>query len=86
MQFQSTINATAICLTCGSKGVYFKTNLLSWNFIAAHNIKVKNATGAGDSFWAGFFSAYLNNVSIENAVENGIRIASLKLQNLLYYA
>jgi len=83
MQFLSNVNATAICLTCGSKGVYFKTNLSSWNFIAAQDIKVKNATGAGDSFWAGFISSYLNNVSIENAVKKGIEIASLKLQNLL---
>lgn len=83
MQFLTNVNATAICLTCGSKGVYYKTNLLDWNFIAAQDIEVKNATGAGDSFWAGFISSYLSNASIKNAVENGIKIASLKLQNLL---
>ncbi len=83
MQFLNTVSAKAICLTCGSKGVYFKTNVTNWNFIAAQQIQVKNATGAGDSFWAGFISAYLNNQSVDIAVKKGIEIASFKLQNLL---
>lgn len=83
MQFLDTVTAKVICLTCGSKGVYYKTKLSSWNFLPAPAINVKNATGAGDAFWAGFISSYITNENANNAVQKGIETASLKLQDLL---
>ncbi|MFY7965867.1 MAG: carbohydrate kinase family protein [Chitinophagaceae bacterium] len=83
MDFLNDVSATCVCLTCGSKGVYFKSEGKEWNFSPAKKIEIKNATGAGDSFWAGFIAHYLQTSNIEISINNGIETASLKLQNLL---
>ncbi|MFY7965214.1 MAG: carbohydrate kinase family protein [Chitinophagaceae bacterium] len=83
LYFLSTVSAKLICLTCGSKGVYFKTLHSDWSFLSAKKINVKNATGAGDSFWAGCISAFIDEQNIEMCVQKGIEIASLKLQDFL---
>jgi len=76
------LKASCICLTCGNEGVYYRGgDERTWHFQPAEKIEVKNATGAGDAFWAGFISAYCSGASLENAIANGIRVASLKLQD-----
>ena len=82
-EFLNDVSASCVCLTCGSKGVYFKSEEKEWNFLPAKKIEIKNATGAGDSFWAGFIASYLQTNNIDVSINNGIEIASLKLQNLL---
>ncbi len=77
----NSIESTCICLTCGSKGVYYRSMDTSWQFQPAEKIEVKNATGAGDAFWAGFISTYGGHLFLEDAVANGIRVASMQLQN-----
>jgi len=49
----------------------------------AQPIEVKDATGAGDAFWAGFISEWSKGNAIEQCVAKGIHTASLKLQGLL---
>lgn len=83
IEFLNTVAAKIICLTCGAKGVYYKTTNSDWHFTAAQKIQVKNATGAGDAFWAGFISAYVLQQNIDACVQQGINIAGLKLQDLL---
>lgn len=68
------------CLTCGADGVYYKTTQNDWQFLAAEKIKVENATGAGDAFWAGFVHAYCSGHTHQECVQHGIQVASLKLQ------
>jgi fructokinase len=80
--FLDGVNATLICLTCGSKGVYYKTENKNWKHAKVPSIVVANATAAGDSFWAGCISAYNNECSIDDCITKGIEIASLKLQGL----
>ena len=79
LAFLDTIQAKAICLTCGSKGVYFKTSSSDWQHTAAQPIEVKDATGAGDAFWAGFMSQWIAEKSINECVKKGIETASLQL-------
>jgi fructokinase len=80
--FLDSIQATAICLTCGSQGVYYKTTSDNkWQFIPAQKITVRNATGAGDAFWAGFISGIHAGLNTTQAVQRGIYVASIKLQN-----
>jgi len=77
--FLQALNTTAICLTCGKDGVYYKNDTTDWAFCPAQKIEVKNATGAGDSFWAGFISAYTEKLSIDVCVEKAIDTATKKL-------
>ncbi len=79
LAFLNEIQAKAICLTCGSKGVYFKTTTSEWQHIAAQPIEVKDATGAGDAFWAGFMSQWIDGKSIDDCVKKGIETAALQL-------
>jgi fructokinase len=81
-QFIDGINATLVCLTCGADGVHYTYNK-KWYFKAATPVDVKDATGAGDAFWAGFVSHWLVNSDIHAAVDNGIVTASKRLQGLL---
>ncbi len=81
-QFIDGITATLVCLTCGSEGVHYKYNN-EWYFKAAQPIEVKDATGAGDAFWAGFVSYWLKYNNIHGAVDSGIATASKKLQGFL---
>jgi sugar/nucleoside kinase (ribokinase family) len=81
-QFIDGITATLVCLTCGADGVHYKYNN-EWFFKTATPIEVKDATGAGDAFWAGFVSDWLAEKNIHSAVDHGIAMASKKLQGLL---
>ncbi|MFP5039601.1 carbohydrate kinase family protein [Parasediminibacterium sp. JCM 36343] len=82
--YLQTIQATAICLTCGSEGVFYKTYKSGWGHIPAQkNILVKDATGAGDAFWAGFITGWQRNYDMDKCVSNGVETASKKLQGML---
>lgn len=82
MMFLDSLTTKATCLTCGADGVWFKSAGTTWHKIEAQKIEVKDTTGAGDAFWAGFIAAYLSNTSLNDCVENGIRIASQKIQKI----
>lgn len=81
MAFLHNIRSLATCLTCGKDGVYYKTKGHDWSFVAARTIVVKNATGAGDAFWAGFISAVNAGQDVAAGISRGIEVASLKLQD-----
>lgn len=82
LHFIDRLRTSFVCLTCGADGVYFKCGD-EWQFRPSQRIEVKNATGAGDSFWAGFVHACMHGADMPAAVENAIKTASLKLQGLL---
>lgn len=74
---------STVCLTKGkdgvklsniSEGIYFQK--------APQLIEVKDVTGAGDAFWAGFLFAKLNNKNLVEAVTIAQKLASIKLQNV----
>lgn len=84
LDFLNNLPFSIQCLTCGADGVYFKTPEHTWQFLAAEKIKVENATGAGDAFWAGFIHAYCEKLTPAACVQHGIKVASLKLQAKLH--
>lgn len=81
MAFLDNISSLATCLTCGKDGVYYKAKGHNWSFVGAQAIIVKNATGAGDAFWAGFISAVSAGLDVAASINRGIWVASLKLQD-----
>ena len=75
--------ATATCLTCGKDGVWYKHHDTEWQFKPATPVaEVKDTTGAGDAFWAGFLSGYLKHNSLGECVSEGLNIAGMKVQKL----
>ena len=81
--YLQNVLCTTICLTCGGDGVYYKSSLSHWQFVPAQPIEVKDATGAGDAFWAGFVSEWERGKGLDLSVAKGINTASLKLQGIL---
>ncbi len=74
--------AKLVCLTRGEQG-----SLVSWNNgeqrheQPARPVKVTDATGAGDAFWAGFLSAYLDGKTPPICALAGTNLAAIKLQH-----
>ncbi|MGL4630718.1 MAG: carbohydrate kinase family protein [Leadbetterella sp.] len=73
--------ATLICYTLGAKGSKIIQGSKT-EFIPALPVEVKDSTGAGDAYWAGFLSAYLSNRSLKEMGEAGSKMASKKLQTI----
>lgn len=76
----SDFPAEVICFTCGSEGVWYKSADCDWTHQPAEPIEVKDATGAGDAFWAGFIYSYLKKEEIVSCVKNGIFLAGKRLR------
>ncbi|MCF8255296.1 MAG: hypothetical protein K9J84_12035, partial [Bacteroidia bacterium] len=73
IDFLNNCSSKFTCLTCGSEGVWFTNEDNNWVNLPARKVEVKDTTGAGDAFWAGFLSSYLEENSITQSVERGIK-------------
>ncbi len=77
------LGASLVCFTLGGKG-----SIISYNSgknrlsLPARAIEVVDATGAGDSYWAGFLTALLDGKDIETCAKAASNIAVLKLTTL----
>ncbi len=70
-----------VIITLGENGVmYYMNNKVIVE--PSDKITVIDTTGAGDSFVAGFTSGIANNLSIQNAIKRGIKIASITCKHL----
>lgn len=75
--------AALICLTKGADG-----SLLSWErgtqqvVIPGKKLDVVDVTGAGDAYWAGFLTAWLDGHPYPACAEAGSRLAARKLTTL----
>ncbi len=75
--------ANLVCLTLGPEG-----SLLSWNHgalrehIPAQQVRVADVTGAGDAYWAGFLTAWLDGHEPPDCARAATRMAALKLQHV----
>lgn len=78
-EYLQAISAKVICLTCGAEGVWYKSQYTSWEFLPAQPVEVKDATGAGDAFWAGFLTSWMQRHSLTSCVQQGIAIAAKRL-------
>jgi fructokinase len=78
--FLDEFTYTAVCLTCGKEGVWYKHDG-EWQFAAAHTVNaVKDTTGAGDAFWSGFLHAWLQQKNMADCIYKGLEVAALKIQ------
>lgn len=74
------MGATIICLTLGADG-----SLVSYDGgskqarIPGKKIDVVDVTGAGDAYWAGFLTAYLDGYAPGNCAHAGAVLAKMKL-------
>lgn len=71
-----------ICYTLGAKG-----SIISWEGGAKREhypvepVEVKDATGAGDAYWAGFLTAFLDGHHPEVCAKAGARMAGKKISS-----
>jgi fructokinase len=74
------MGASMICLTLGPEG-----SIVSYEHgakqtrIPGQKIDVIDVTGAGDAYWAGFLTAYLEKLSPEQCARSGAALAKMKL-------
>lgn len=77
------LGAGLVCLTLGEKG-----SLVSWNAgnsqerLPGAEIEVADATGAGDAYWAGFLTAWLDGYGPPACALAGSKLAAIKLQKV----
>lgn len=74
------MGAKAVCYTLGAKGsLIAESGSEERQFIPAKLVEVIDATGAGDAYWSGFLTAYLDDKSLAECGKAGVNMASLKL-------
>ena len=49
---------------------------------AKSNLKIKDLTGAGDLFAAGFLHGYVNNLDLKKSLEKGTELSSKIIQKV----
>lgn len=73
------LGAKIVCLTLGDKGVWVFSKEET-HFLPSRSIEVKDTTGAGDAFWSGFLTAYLDGKELLACAKAGRSMAELKIQ------
>lgn len=77
------MGASLICLTLGAEG-----SLVSYEGgakqvrIPGQKLDVVDATGAGDAYWAGFLTAYIDGHQPDQCARSGAALAKMKLTRL----
>ncbi|WP_165825348.1 carbohydrate kinase family protein [Pedobacter yonginense] len=87
IEWLNSLQAEVICLTCGKDGVWYKTKSEAWKHEQALAVeKAVGVTGAGDAFWSGFLSAFIQEKSIDKCVVRALEVAKMKIEkpNPLY--
>jgi len=80
--FLADVPVRALCLTCGAAGVWFRATTGLWQHVPAAPLAeadVLDATGAGDAFWAGFLTAWMEAASLPACVARGTATAARRL-------
>ncbi len=63
---------SSVVITDGKRGIFALDSSNNYHRVKAHNIKVIEATGAGDAFCAGFLSALVKKLSFSQALKIGL--------------
>ena len=85
--FNDTINFAKeirknIIITRGEKGAIAISNNQVFECKAKENIQIKDLTGAGDLFAAGYLHGIINNLSITDCLEKGTEMSSKVIQKI----
>ncbi len=72
------LGASVVCVTMGGEGSYTASKQES-HLLAARKIDVKDTTGAGDAFWSGFLTAWLDGHHLLDCTKAGRRMAEIKI-------
>lgn len=72
------LGAKEVCVTLGSEGCWVASTT-ERHFLPARPVIVKDTTGAGDAFWSGYLTAWLDQKSLLERALMGRRVAELKL-------
>lgn len=75
------LGAREVCVTLGEKGAYVASAGGDSAFLPARPVKVRDTTGAGDAFWSGYLTAWLDGHGPEGCVRAGRRMAEMKLEH-----
>ena len=71
-----------IVITRGEKGAVAINNEELFECPAKQNLQIKDLTGAGDLFAAGYLHGFLNNFSMEKSLEEGTRLSSKIIEKI----
>ncbi len=71
-----------IIITRGEKGAVAINNEEFFECPAKQNLQIKDLTGAGDLFAAGYLHGFLNNFSMEKSLEEGTRLSSKIIEKI----
>jgi sugar/nucleoside kinase (ribokinase family) len=71
-----------IVITRGEKGAIAIQNDIVEECKAKSNLKIKDLTGAGDLFAAGFLHGYVNNLDLKKSLEKGTELSSKIIQKV----
>jgi sugar/nucleoside kinase (ribokinase family) len=74
------MGASEVCLTLGGEGCFVATESESHR-LRARAVDVKDTTGAGDAFWSGYLTAWMDGHSLLNRAKAGRSMAEKKLEH-----
>ncbi len=72
------LGAAEVCVTMGGEGCYVASDSEA-HFLESRPVEVKDTTGAGDAFWAGYLTAWCDGNSLLGKAKAGRRMAEIKL-------
>lgn len=72
------LGASLVCVTMGGDGAYV-SDKHAGEFLPARKVDVRDTTGAGDAFWSGFLTAWLDGHSPIECAKAGRCMAELKI-------
>ena len=74
------MGASLVCLTLGAEGSLVSSDYGNRQVqLPGQPVDVVDATGAGDAYWAGFLTAYLDQKTPEQCAQAGANLAIMKL-------
>lgn len=73
-----SLGASMVCVTLGGDGCLIASPQ-EQHFLPARSVEVKDTTGAGDAFWSGALTAWLDGLDPLSCAMAGRRMAEIKL-------